>query len=115
MRRRPVNVEFLRSTNTSATLEGLLLVGNVMNISFQIPGKPPRTQAVLLNMDPDEIDLDLTAELVRHIMSTKDEGAILVFLPGWEQISNSPRCWKVIGCSTQGILSVFRYIPSCRP
>jgi ATP-dependent RNA helicase DHX36 len=38
-------------------------------------------------MDPQEFDLDLIADLIRHIMSAKGDGAILVFLPGWEQIS----------------------------
>ncbi|XP_064642858.1 ATP-dependent DNA/RNA helicase DHX36-like isoform X2 [Lineus longissimus] len=47
----------------------------------------PRTQNALTRMDSDQIDLELIAELVRHIMTTKGDGAILIFLPGWEQIS----------------------------
>nr|XP_054764413.1 ATP-dependent DNA/RNA helicase DHX36-like [Lytechinus pictus] len=41
----------------------------------------------LSNMNHDVIDLDLTAELLRYISLQKPDGAILVFLPGWDQIS----------------------------
>ncbi|KAG5269044.1 hypothetical protein AALO_G00197670 [Alosa alosa] len=37
--------------------------------------------------DDDRIDLDLIAALIRHIVLNEDEGAILVFLPGWDNIS----------------------------
>ncbi|KAJ8280492.1 hypothetical protein GJAV_G00055500 [Gymnothorax javanicus] len=37
--------------------------------------------------DDDKIDLALIVELIRHIVMNEDEGAILVFLPGWDNIS----------------------------
>uniref|UniRef100_A0A8C0G4L1 ATP-dependent DNA/RNA helicase DHX36 n=1 Tax=Chelonoidis abingdonii TaxID=106734 RepID=A0A8C0G4L1_CHEAB len=38
-------------------------------------------------MDDDKIDLDLIAALIRHIVLEEEDGAILVFLPGWDNIS----------------------------
>ncbi|XP_067245956.1 ATP-dependent DNA/RNA helicase DHX36 [Chanodichthys erythropterus] len=39
-------------------------------------------------MDDDEkINLELIVGLIRHIVMKEDEGAILVFLPGWDNIS----------------------------
>uniref|UniRef100_A0A8D0L149 ATP-dependent DNA/RNA helicase DHX36 n=1 Tax=Sphenodon punctatus TaxID=8508 RepID=A0A8D0L149_SPHPU len=38
-------------------------------------------------MDDDKIDLDLIVALIRHIVLEKEDGAILVFLPGWDNIS----------------------------
>ncbi|KAJ3591219.1 hypothetical protein NHX12_009165 [Muraenolepis orangiensis] len=40
----------------------------------------------MLDQD-DKIDLELILELIRHIVFKEDEGAILVFLPGWDNIS----------------------------
>ncbi|KAL2095688.1 hypothetical protein ACEWY4_007836 [Coilia grayii] len=37
--------------------------------------------------DDDKIDLDLIVALIRHIVMNEDDGAILVFLPGWDNIS----------------------------
>lgn len=37
--------------------------------------------------DDDKINLELTAALIRHIVVNENEGAILVFLPGWDNIS----------------------------
>ncbi|XP_063061354.1 ATP-dependent DNA/RNA helicase DHX36 [Engraulis encrasicolus] len=43
----------------------------------------------LAQMDEeDKIDLDLIATLIRHIVLNEDDGAILVFLPGWDNISS---------------------------
>ncbi|XP_075892371.1 ATP-dependent DNA/RNA helicase DHX36 [Nelusetta ayraudi] len=40
-------------------------------------------------LDGDEkIDLDLIVSLIRHIVLNEEEGAILVFLPGWDNISS---------------------------
>ncbi|CAN9511472.1 unnamed protein product [Ophioblennius macclurei] len=36
----------------------------------------------------DKIDLELILELIRHIVLNEEEGAILVFLPGWDNISS---------------------------
>ncbi|XP_008307701.1 ATP-dependent DNA/RNA helicase DHX36 [Cynoglossus semilaevis] len=36
----------------------------------------------------DKIDLDLILALIRHIVMNEEEGAILVFLPGWDNISS---------------------------
>eukprot|EP00088_Acartia_fossae_P004520 TRINITY_DN1193_c0_g1_i7.p1 TRINITY_DN1193_c0_g1~~TRINITY_DN1193_c0_g1_i7.p1 ORF type:complete len:572 (-),score=168.18 TRINITY_DN1193_c0_g1_i7:129-1814(-) len=41
----------------------------------------------LSNPKCEDLDMDLTAALIRHIHQNEKEGAILVFVPGWEQIS----------------------------
>ncbi|XP_072015621.1 LOW QUALITY PROTEIN: ATP-dependent DNA/RNA helicase DHX36-like [Amphiura filiformis] len=41
----------------------------------------------LSTMDHEAMDLDLMACLIRYIHLHKPEGAILVFVPGWDQIS----------------------------
>ncbi|KAM9801453.1 ATP-dependent DNA/RNA helicase DHX36 [Neosynchiropus ocellatus] len=47
------------------------------------------TIAALEVLDSDEkIDLELILALIRHIVQNEDEGAILVFLPGWDNISS---------------------------
>uniref|UniRef100_A0A803SLN6 RNA helicase n=1 Tax=Anolis carolinensis TaxID=28377 RepID=A0A803SLN6_ANOCA len=38
-------------------------------------------------MDDDKIDLNLVAALIKYIALEEEEGAILVFLPGWDNIS----------------------------
>ncbi|XP_031974931.1 ATP-dependent DNA/RNA helicase DHX36 isoform X1 [Corvus kubaryi] len=38
-------------------------------------------------MDDDKVDLDLVAALIKHIVLEEEDGAILVFLPGWDNIS----------------------------
>uniref|UniRef100_A0A6Q2YW51 ATP-dependent DNA/RNA helicase DHX36 n=1 Tax=Esox lucius TaxID=8010 RepID=A0A6Q2YW51_ESOLU len=38
--------------------------------------------------DDDKIDLELVVQLIRHIVLSEEEGAILVFLPGWDNISS---------------------------
>ncbi|NWZ70811.1 DHX36 helicase, partial [Acrocephalus arundinaceus] len=38
-------------------------------------------------MDDDKVDLDLIAALIRYIVLEEEDGAILVFLPGWDNIS----------------------------
>ena len=43
-----------------------------------------------LESDPDEVDVDLVCSLVKHVLEknrAKPDGAILVFLPGWDEIS----------------------------
>ncbi|KAM4627484.1 LOW QUALITY PROTEIN: ATP-dependent DNA/RNA helicase DHX36 [Polymixia lowei] len=46
------------------------------------------TIEVLEMLDNDEkIDLELILALIRHIVLKEEEGAILVFLPGWDNIS----------------------------
>ena len=43
-----------------------------------------------LESDPDEVDVDLVCSLVKHVHEknrAKPDGAILVFLPGWDEIS----------------------------
>ncbi|XP_074635335.1 ATP-dependent DNA/RNA helicase DHX36-like isoform X1 [Acropora palmata] len=47
----------------------------------------PRTIATLNNMYMEKIDLDLVVRVVTHISLHMEEGAILVFLPGWDDIS----------------------------
>ncbi|XP_051512420.1 ATP-dependent DNA/RNA helicase DHX36-like [Myxocyprinus asiaticus] len=38
--------------------------------------------------DDDKINLELIVALIRHIVMHEDNGAILVFLPGWDNISS---------------------------
>ncbi|XP_005393115.1 PREDICTED: ATP-dependent RNA helicase DHX36 isoform X1 [Chinchilla lanigera] len=45
------------------------------------------TVDVLEMMDDDKVDLNLIAALIRYIVLEEEEGAILVFLPGWDNIS----------------------------
>jgi len=49
---------------------------------------------MLKNPESEEINLDLIAALIQHICITKPEGAILVFLPGWDNISNLHKLLK---------------------
>ncbi|XP_061538269.1 ATP-dependent DNA/RNA helicase DHX36 [Phycodurus eques] len=47
------------------------------------------TIAALEMLDGDDkIDLELIVALIRHIVLNDEEGAILVFLPGWDNISS---------------------------
>ncbi|XP_022089221.1 ATP-dependent RNA helicase DHX36-like [Acanthaster planci] len=41
----------------------------------------------LKNMDHENMDLEMVSSVIRYICLNKPEGALLVFLPGWEQIS----------------------------
>lgn len=43
---------------------------------------------MLKDSSSEDINLDLIVALIRHICMTKDDGAILVFLPGWDKISS---------------------------
>ncbi|XP_013390107.2 ATP-dependent RNA helicase DHX36-like isoform X2 [Lingula anatina] len=46
----------------------------------------PDTLQTLRTMDYDKIDVMLIEQLIKYIIKTSDDGAILVFLPGWEDI-----------------------------
>ncbi|XP_069856184.1 ATP-dependent DNA/RNA helicase DHX36 [Dipodomys merriami] len=48
----------------------------------------PSTISALEMMDDDKVDLNLIAALIRHIVLKEEDGAILVFLPGWDNISS---------------------------
>ena len=41
----------------------------------------------LRSMDIEEIDLEMALSLLKYICRNREEGAILVFLPGWDTIS----------------------------
>lgn len=41
----------------------------------------------LENPMSEDIDYELISELINYICNNKDDGAILVFLSGWDQIS----------------------------
>ncbi|XP_002737580.2 ATP-dependent DNA/RNA helicase DHX36-like [Saccoglossus kowalevskii] len=47
----------------------------------------PEVLEKIQNMDDEEIDYDLVVEVIRYIAINKEEGAILVFVPGWTDIS----------------------------
>ena len=47
-----------------------------------------KTAASLLNFDTESINLDLLVSLVRFIHEERPRGAVLVFLPGWEDINS---------------------------
>ena len=48
---------------------------------------PPRVVESLRRIDEKDIDLKLVMTLIRHICCNHSDGAILVFLPGWDTIS----------------------------
>ena len=48
---------------------------------------PHSVVEALKQVDLDQIDLQLMLILLRHICHSMEEGAILVFLPGWDTIS----------------------------
>ncbi|KAJ7375602.1 ATP-dependent RNA helicase dhx29, partial [Desmophyllum pertusum] len=47
----------------------------------------PKTITTLQNMDLEKIDFQLLVRVITHISLRMEEGAILVFLPGWDDIS----------------------------
>lgn len=49
--------------------------------------RPPAVIDALAQLDFTKIDIDLVAATIRHICLHKGEGAILCFLPGWDEIS----------------------------
>jgi HrpA-like RNA helicase len=51
----------------------------------------------------EDINLDLIVALIHKICITKDGGAILVFLPGWDKI-----------CSLHKLLNENVNFPSCK-
>lgn len=48
----------------------------------------------LENPVSEDVDYDLIAELINYICNNKDDGAILVFLSGWDQISKLTKLLK---------------------
>lgn len=46
-----------------------------------------RTLESMAMFDESEVPLDVIVDLVRHIHAYEGEGAILIFLSGWEEIS----------------------------
>ncbi|CAH1775187.1 unnamed protein product [Owenia fusiformis] len=66
------------------------------------------TLETLRNVDNTRIDLDLVAELIRHISMQGDEGAILVFVPGWEEIKTLKQILDKDGMFSP---DMFRIIP----
>ncbi|XP_067002715.2 ATP-dependent DNA/RNA helicase DHX36 isoform X2 [Anabrus simplex] len=56
---------------------------------LQSKGKySPAVLEALKNPESEELNLELMLALINHICQTKEDGAILVFLPGWDKISN---------------------------
>jgi HrpA-like RNA helicase len=53
-----------------------------------------RVLEMLKNPESEEINLDLIVALIQHICVTKNNGAILIFLPGWDKISNLHKLLK---------------------
>lgn len=48
---------------------------------------PRRVTDALRDFDETNIELDLVLSLIRYIVSSMGDGAILVFLPGWDTIT----------------------------
>lgn len=46
-----------------------------------------RVIEALRNVDESQIDLDLALEVVKYICTRMRDGAILIFMPGWDTIS----------------------------
>lgn len=61
----------------------------VMKLSAELPrGRySQRTLESLAMYDESEVPLDVIIDLVQHIHAYEGEGAILIFLSGWEEIS----------------------------
>lgn len=68
----------------------------------------PKTITTLQNMDMEKIDLDLVVSVVTYISLHMEEGAILVFLPGWDDISKVHDKLKDVKVFSSG---KFRIIP----
>ncbi|XP_053390131.1 ATP-dependent DNA/RNA helicase DHX36-like, partial [Mercenaria mercenaria] len=66
------------------------------------------TLEALRCMDMTKIDLELIKQLIKYIVTSKDDGAILVFLPGWTDISE---LHKMLTRDTFFSPSAFRLIP----
>lgn len=47
-----------------------------------------------------KVDTDLVVACVEHICATKEEGAILVFMPGWDGIADVCRKLSERNCPT---------------
>ncbi|KAM5292465.1 ATP-dependent DNA/RNA helicase DHX36 isoform 2-T2 [Ctenodactylus gundi] len=69
------------------------------------------TVDVLEKMDDDKVDLNLIAALIRHIVLEEEDGAILVFLPGWDNISTLHDLLMSEVMFKSGNTSVFKRTP----
>jgi ATP-dependent RNA helicase DHX36 len=49
---------------------------------------------LLENPTSEDTDYELILELINYICNNKDDGAILVFLSGWDQISKMTKILK---------------------
>lgn len=60
-----------------------------MKLSAELPVGlySQRTLESLAMYDESEVPLDVIVDLVQHIHAYEGEGAILIFLSGWEEIS----------------------------
>ena len=67
-----------------------------------------RTISVLENFDFSCIDLDLIHHIIHHICTKMEDGAILVFVPGWEEIK---KLHEMIQKTPQARSSSLRVIP----
>lgn len=71
-----------------------------------------RTLESLAMYDESEVPLDVIVDLVQHIHNYEGEGAILIFLSGWEEISAVREyflSWSW-GRSRDGLCSTWRSI-----
>ncbi|CAM9373169.1 unnamed protein product, partial [Hapterophycus canaliculatus] len=60
----------------------------VMKLSAELRGRySQRTLESMAMYDESEVPLDVIVDLVRHVHAYEGEGAILIFLSGWEEIS----------------------------
>lgn len=60
-----------------------------MKLSAELPGErySQRTLESMAMYDENEVPLDVIIDLVQHIHAFEGEGAVLIFLSGWEEIS----------------------------
>lgn len=64
------------------------LVAQATNLYSQLRGRYSRaTLLSLAQYDENEVPLEVIIDLVQHIDCYMEEGAILIFLSGWEEIS----------------------------
>lgn len=63
-------------------------VAQALELSSQLDGRySRRTMLSLAQYDENEVPLEVIIDLVKHIDLYMEEGAILIFLSGWEEIS----------------------------
>ena len=78
------------NANAGTSLDGVSLIDNIEDddvTAGRYRGCSGRVKQSLLHWDPDKTDLNLVLATLEHICVRGEEGAVLVFLTGWDDIS----------------------------